>query len=478
MLALLLALIFGTSIFWSSTAGKKLVLATSLAIMGVYVSFVLQKDIKHLFLIFAIFLIPLRIDFYIGFKKTFFIQTGYPGLPITAFDIMMAMLCGHFLLQVIRGEQKLELFPAISVPAVIYILLSGISAGLSYDKALSFSNFILIIKSYVVFLYFANRIKNKDDLSLVAFALFVALSMQSAVGILQYITGGSFLKGVFGVPNAAFIERAAGSFSVSRVGGTIGHPNALGRYICFCITILLGYSFARINKYLSGISAVTVVVGGFVLLLTMSRGSWMALGLTFIFLFYHIFRHFFKSRLKAMITVLLLNIFLASFILLVSENVRTRLFKDDYGSAWSRMPMAQVGLNIIRHHPLTGIGLNNYTHVMNLYDRTRNWQTYKFRHPVHNSYILIAAESGIPALAAFLWMLAAFFMKTRSAFKRIEQPLSLFVIGCIGGVMTWMLSGLFDRDPAGLNVMLWFTIALALASNQIMKNKNQTERAE
>jgi O-antigen ligase len=299
--------------------------------------------------------------------------------------------------------------------------------------------------------------------------------MQSVVGVLQYVTGGGFLKGVFGVPQTSFVEISAGSSVLSRVGGTIGHPNMLGRYLCFCITILLGYGFARINRYLGNISLATVIVAGLVLLLTMSRGSWAALGLTFIFLFYHIFRHFFGSRLKAAIAVIIFNVLLTIFTLLAFEDVHTRLFETDYGRAKTRITMAQVAINIIRENPLTGIGLNNYTYAMNPYDHTRNWQSYKWRHPVHNSYLLIAAESGLPALAAFIWMIAAFFMSARSVIKAIKNPMSLFVIGCMGGVLTWLLAGLFDRDHAGLTEMLWFTIALAVASNQIIRKESRTE---
>jgi O-antigen ligase len=467
---ILIGILVSLSFLVAASQGKKWLIAMSMGIIGIFMSFILHKDIKHLFLILAVFLIPIRIDFYIGFKRSDFIQTGYPGLPVTAFDLLLVGLFIYFLFQVLRGKEKFEFYPALSVPAILYILLTGISAFHSFDRTLSLSNFLLIIKSYIVFLFFVNRIKTKNDITLVAVALIFAVAIQCVVGGLQYITGGALLKGVFGIPDASFVAKAAGSYILSRVGGTIGHPNALAKYLCFCITILLGYRYAKINKHISRISMPTILFGGILLLLTMSRGSWVALGLSFIFIFYYLFRHFFRSRAKAIAAVLLLNIVMIFFIFLLFENVRQRLFEDDYGRAMARIPMARVALNIIKKYPLTGIGLNNYTHVMQQFDRTREWQTYKFQHPVHNSYLLIAAESGIPALAAFLWLVGALFVKTRSAFKRIDMPLAIFQIGCLSGVLTWLISGMFDRDLAGLYEMLWFTMALAIAANRMLEH--------
>ena len=137
--------------------------------------------------------------------------------------------------------------------------------------------------------------------------------------------------------------------------------------------------------------------------------------------------------------------------------------------------MAKVAWNVIKANPFTGVGLNNYTNVMQRYDRTRAWESYRFPHPVHNAYLLIAAETGIPALAAFLWLIAAFFAKTWTAFRRIDVPLALFQIGCMGSVLTWTVSGMFDRDMAGQNEMLWFVMGVAIATDRMIRHTAKKE---
>ena len=41
--------------------------------------------------------------------------------------------------------------------------------------------------------------------------------------------------------------------------------------------------------------------------------------------------------------------------------------------------------------------------------------------------------------------------------------------------MTWLIAGMFDRDFAGTNVMLWFTMAAIAATSRILSTENESE---
>jgi hypothetical protein len=470
------------SIFvFASGLERKWLLATMLGIAGVFGCFVVQRQLWQLLLFFIVFVIPLRIDFYLIYKPTYFVQThGVPGFPVTSFDILLAVSAFYMIFMALQGKEKIELLPSISIPILIYLCLSGISAAHSADRLLSIVVVILMIKSFVAFLFFANRIQTRSDLMLVVLALILGVLMQSAVGGLQYITGGSFLQGVFGVPQTTYKMQAHGTFMISRVGGTIGHPNALAKYLGFCIPILIAYSYARLDNhtfspYLRKLALLTALMGGVTLLLTMSRGGWVAMGLAFIFLLYEFSRKYFRSRVKAWVAVILLTVLLAGSALIVFEDVRIRLFEDDYNRAQARIPMAMVALNVIIDQPIRGVGLNNYTRAMHAYDRTTKWQTYSFPHPVHNSYLLIAAESGIPTLVSFLWLIVAVYAKAWPALLRLDSPVALLQVGWMAGLWTWIVAGMFDRDFAGTNVMLWFTMAAIVATDRILSNESESE---
>ncbi len=64
--------------------------------------------------------------------------------------------------------------------------------------------------------------------------------------------------------------------------------------------------------------------------------------------------------------------------------------------------MARTALAIIKTHPLVGVGLNNYSLVSSQYSTAVFGKQYL----AHNAYLLIAAETGLVGLAAFLSFLA------------------------------------------------------------------------
>ena len=470
VLCLLISFCVSIAVFGASTQDKQWFFAVSLVFIAGYSCLIFQKYLRPILLAATVSLIPLRIDFYLLYKPTGFIATSYPGLPVTLFDLMLLTLIGYWLFQVLKGEQKIKIFPSISIPFLIYIILTGISACWSADLALSFSLWALVIKSYVAFLFFANQIKNEQDVKIVIIGLCAGVLLQSFVGLLQY-TGIESFAGLFGMPETGVKESFQGRYILSRVTGTLGHPNTLAKYLALCIPAIFIFACMKLRSLPGKLALLGAVAGGLTLLLTMSRGSWVGMGFAMAFVFFELLKRYFNSRLKSFI---LLSLILGvSFIGTISifEDVRVRLFEDDYRSAQSRIPMAKIALNIIEENPVRGVGLNNYTRVMKQYDRTREWQSVIFPHPVHNSYLLITAESGIQTLLVFLWLITAAIRLGRPAFDFSGSSLSLLQIGWIASLSTWLIAGLFDRDYAGSSIMLWFIVAMIAATSQMSFSK-------
>ena len=66
-----------------------------------------------------------------------------------------------------------------------------------------------------------------------------------------------------------------------------------------------------------------------------------------------------------------------------------------------------MALQMLKDHPLLGVGLNNFTVRMSEYGEVSGWA--RFLQPVHNVYLLIAAETGILGLILFLCLLFSVF---------------------------------------------------------------------
>lgn len=171
-------------------------------------------------------------------------------------------------------------------------------------------------------------------------------------------------------------KTSLGGSEVLRAYGTFPHPNVLGGVLS---VILVWLFSARLwGPFLAGL-------GG--LLVSFSKLAIVSLigGLVGIALFTQVFGSNFSFL-----------IFDLSFI--DDPSITRRL--DLLESAWGMFQSA----------PLTGVGLGQFT--AHLPDFGVPSGLTLFLQPVHNIFVLIAAESGLPALTAFLLLLAAAFRET------------------------------------------------------------------
>ena len=78
-----------------------------------------------------------------------------------------------------------------------------------------------------------------------------------------------------------------------------------------------------------------------------------------------------------------------------------------------RLAMLEIGAGIVRDHPLTGVGPNM---VPRVYAQYRPDYAVQAVNPhLHNVPLQIAAERGLPALAIWVWFVAALVAGARSA---------------------------------------------------------------
>ena len=105
-----------------------------------------------------------------------------------------------------------------------------------------------------------------------------------------------------------------------------------------------------------------------------------------------------------------------------------RIFEDDGKAYESRWDLFWVAVEMIKENPVFGIGLNSFEENMTRYDRSGI--TNIIQQPVHNIYMLIAAETGIPSLMAFL-VAGAIMIKYSFALAKRDDELS-FVTGMFG----------------------------------------------
>ena len=146
-----------------------------------------------------------------------------------------------------------------------------------------------------------------------------------------------------------------------------------------------------------------------------------------------------------------------SYFLLVDKNeiplARTEL-KDKY---FGRLQAWGVGVEIVKKHPITGIGMN--------YVRLQEGIGYERAH-VHNHFIHTAAELGLPALIAYLSIsINMFWMCLRIGKAPVAGWIKLGVAGLGCGQAAHVIFGFADSIPLGAKPGLVFWVSLALISS-------------
>ncbi len=140
-------------------------------------------------------------------------------------------------------------------------------------------------------------------------------------------------------------------------------------------------------------------------------------------------------------------------------------FSDD--STARRIGYMQAGLRVIPQHPLLGVGMDSHK---------LHWQEWGFPGEyithTHSTPIQIAMDRGLPALACYIWLIAAMLAVALRGFKQKSQPedqaglfhssLSLGVFGAVIGFSLSSLTNYNFGDSEALTMLL-FVVGLFLA---------------
>jgi putative inorganic carbon (hco3(-)) transporter len=123
-----------------------------------------------------------------------------------------------------------------------------------------------------------------------------------------------------------------------------------------------------------------------------------------------------------------------------------------------RLAMIRSGLRIIKDDPLTGVGPDM---VIQVYPHYRDPSAVKQLNPhLHNVPLQIAAERGLPALAAWLWFIGTLvvdFLRMR----KIPAILSI-TMAALASVVAMLAAGMFEHNFGDSEFLMLFLLVMAL----------------
>ena len=344
-------------------------------------------------------------------------------------------------------------------PLIAYLGITLLSVFVAQDVSLSLFEVCLLLEACLVYFYMAGNVRTREDVVFVVKVLLAACLLESVVMIILRFTG--MPSTIWGLPAHIHIDNDPKE-GFMRIGGTVGSSNFAAAYLSISLTCAASVLFTNLGRLYKWLATAVLCLGSIALILTFSRGGWLALMLSLALLCFVTWRRRGLS-LKAPIAVLAL---LALLYVPFHSLIGARLFGDDRGSAESRIPLMNLAFRITADHPLLGVGANNFTVAMGPYLTSEFREEFLFA--VHNKYLLVLAETGIGGLIAFV----AFFVGTvRKGWQcwnfqdRLLSPLALGLAAGIVGHMVHMTVDVFRGRPT--QQLVWLIAGLLVAMCRI-----------
>ncbi|HSK93989.1 MAG TPA: O-antigen ligase family protein [Candidatus Angelobacter sp.] len=264
-----------------------------------------------------------------------------------------------------------------------------------------------------------------------------------------------------------------------RAFSTIGQANALAAYLVIAVPLTLALAIGRSLPVQAGVTALAILEL-VALAFTLSRGGFLGIGVAAVVLIALLWRrHREVISRHAVAIVAVAAVASAALVLLVpdlragAERAVDRVLRPgsvEEASTSAHLDQWAVGLAIALDHPLVGTGPETYPRMFDAYrdeviddsERAEMWKRYRPESP-HNHYLAIAGGAGLPALAAYLAVIAIPAWRASrilpAADRRTLVIGACFLAAIAGHLVT---DGFMTAETTG-SVLFWTLLGVAAA---------------
>jgi len=372
------------------------------------------------------------------------------GETVPAADLASALLAGIVFVKAVAVGDEGRLSSWAVLPPVGFVVAGGAATLMAYDSALSLvglARFAQIFAVVPLATYLALR--SRKDLRLVLGVVLGLGVVQGAVGTYQYLTGtgagfaGTTVRAVgtlgeSGVMAMAMLVTYAMLVAVALYAGLRGWSRWPGLLLALGLAIPLGASLSRGYWIAAAAGAVVIlllsrprqaavlVVAGGLAVAILAGATGEGSGVV-------------EERFSSIFT---------SF----SSTTADQSVKDRY-ALW------EASLGMWTDHPLTGVGIKNYSIFMHAYlplsfAGSSGISPTEILSP-HNMYMLVLAEQGFLGIMTFLAFLASLGAVGLGRLRTLDKSSTegIFGLVAIGFLATYVISSLYG-DFGGSTMVL------------------------
>ena len=443
-----------------------------------------------------LFLLPANLAYHLPIASAYVsgILVDYliPTLYLT--DIIILLLLILWLLEKILTPKNPVLLtqpakPKLLSPFLIFLILLIPSLIFSHSLSPAIFKYFKYLEFTLLALWIKHHLNLDRHLHTIINLLSASVLFQSLLALAQWFKQSS----IFGfwflgeqpyssiTPSLDQITWFNGSLRIPPLA-TFSHPNVLAGFLAVIIPLLI-YQISLSTKKLFLNPLTYILIPAFAtLFLTFSLSAWLALlliGLPGLILILparlslsrrrsqqltllkdlprfqtwqqHLSTHENPQTEKAIPTrryisppvILKLSLFYTCILILLFLTAKHLTFLAPQSSFTRRSQLTQIALDMLKYRPLTGVGLNNFTPVMDQYGYIT--ATTRFLQPVHNIDLLFLAETGLLGYLGFAVLtLTPFYLWFKQKKTSPHFPIILLSYCLI------LFLGLFDHYPLTL----------------------------
>jgi len=417
-----------------------------------------------------VFALPLQTHYLISTRTLAGADWEFGRIMLYAVDILLiiTVISGLMLKKI-----NLKTGTKFDYLLIALMVISAISVGVASDKLLAFYSLSRLSLALALVILIT---KTKLDQKIIIAMIIATASIQAVWGLGQFLTQSTVANKWLGLANHD--PRLAGTSVVEAIGpdgygerwlrayGGLSHPNVLGGLLAISLILALWLLVNKTTDPKNNISRdwlwlIVIALLSAGLFVTFSRTALLAALLGTIILVVSQLKNW-RKLLVALVTIgLTIGIcswhygYLYQSRLELSSRLETK-------STNERMDLMTEAWDLIKAKPLTGVGLANFGMAAWQDDEIKK-DVFAYQ-PVHNLFLLIAAEGGLVLLIIFVALLI---VAIKSSWQDQDRAFKLALIAVLVSLM------IFDHYlyTQALGVyLLWLVLAIVIKIDKIENN--------
>ncbi|MDP1884765.1 MAG: O-antigen ligase family protein [Candidatus Moranbacteria bacterium] len=399
------------------------------------------------------------------------------GVDLASVRILILILGGAWLAQGLKNKAiRIKNSPQTWL-VLSFLFLSAFSLVVAKNTDWSARKLLFLFSIFPIYFVASQVISSRKKLLKIMDLMIFSGAIMAVIGLIQFLAQFVFgLETVYAfwaeymtVPflgksfGAAVLENPSWLVGIAgrtylRATSLFPDPHMFSFYLGLLAPLAFGLMLEQKKRRWLAIGAFSVIFLADIL--TFSRGGYLGLAAGSVFVGILSWRRINRPSKIAVGVILALGLLIITIPSPVSQRLVSS-FNLKEGSNQGRLAMWRKAVDVIRENPSVGVGIGNYPLEVK--------PTATYRDPIyaHNTYLDIAAETGIPNMLIWIGILAVTFF----GFWKKSKKESLFFFG-LASLVIFAAHSLVDTAIYSPVVLSIFLIIISWNNLELSSGKN------